>query len=413
MNKRELFPPSVRAALQYPAPGAWMPEVPPGAIRLSAGYPDTSLIPTVEFVRSIQALVQEERDLPFHYLGSRYATNLRQWARNHLASRGIGVDGAQTQLLITAGAIQGLDLIARVLLDSTRAVLVEAPTYMEALEIFQNYTDEIIAVPMDAGGLRLDALEQILAARLATHQVMPTFLYTIPTFQNPTGYTLSDARRRRLLHLAKRYDFLIVEDDAYGEIFFQHPPVALKALDEEKDRVIHVGSLSKVLGPGLRVGWSVGPAPIIDAMSVFKKDLDHTFVEAAVGCYLEHSDWPAQLATIRTTYRARCDEMLHLLAKSMPPDVTWTTPQGGYFVWVHVPGVDTLALLPHALQAGVAYIPGYYFYPAPIPAEGAVAPAGACAGTEYLRLSFSHVSPTEMACGIERLAAAIRAVRGD
>ncbi|WAH36753.1 aminotransferase-like domain-containing protein [Alicyclobacillus dauci] len=393
MDYRSFFPKTIQNSLNNPAPGAWMPNVPCGAVRLSAGYPDPAFIPTHQFTDTIEKLIQEEHDLPFHYIGSRYTAELRQWIVDHLSSRNMVV--RPTELLVAAGAFQAIDLVARILLDSSKAVVVEAPTYMEALEVFQNYTTDILSVPVDRDGLCVDTLEQMLAERRANHLQMPSLLYTIPSFQNPTGSTMPLSRRQKLLSLAEMYDFLVLEDDAYGDLFFDKAPITLKSLDQT-GRVIYVGSLSKVLGPGLRIGWAVGPEPIIHAMNWFKKDLDHTFIEAAVGCFMGRIDWNARLQTMRQGYAQRRDIMLSALKEHMPDGVTWSVPDGGYFIWVHVPGVDTHALLDIAMEAGVSFIPGNYFY---LDTE---------APRDYLRLSFSYVSAEDMVRGIERLAGAIK-----
>lgn len=393
MNYDVFYPPSIKSALENDPPGAWMPDVPQGCIRLSAGYPAAELVPTLQLGASIEALLAEEKDLPLQYIGSHRAVMLRDWIRRRLMARNMPV--AETELLVTAGGIQAIDLIARVLLDATATVAVEAPTYMEALEIFQNYTRNIITIPVDERGMCTVQLEQMLQQRAENGLLLPRLVYTIPSFQNPTGSNLPLERRRHLLELAETFDFLILEDDAYGELSFASDPATLKSLDGH-GRVLYVGSMSKVLGPGLRIGWTVAPAELIQAINWFKKDLDHAFVEASISTLLTRLDWNQHLTSLRNAYRRRRDVMLQALDQHMPETVTWHVPDGGYFIWLQLVGVDTGALLNEALQAGVSYVPGQYFF---VKKEQ---------GRTFLRLSFSSVGEQDMVEGVRRLADLVR-----
>ncbi len=366
-----------------------MPNVPPDCIRLSAGYPSPTLIPWKQLGDSVQLLLQEEQDLPLQYLGSVRKTHLRTQIQQRLMQRGITVP--EHCLLITSGAAQAIDLIANTLLDTTTPVAVEAPTYMEALETFRNYTNYFIDIPVDDQGLNTDALEKLFVKRMRSKLPLPRLLYTIPSFQNPTGATMNLKRRKRLLELASEFDFLILEDDAYGELAFNEPPQTLKALDEE-ERVIHVGSLSKLIAPGLRIGWVAGSQPLISSLGWFKKDLEHSFVEAATATYLAEINWEERLSMLRNSYRNRRDVMLRVLERCMPQGVTWSKPNGGFFVWLHIPGIDTTLLLPKALELGVSYVPGRHFFHNPND------------GSEFLRLSFSHEESELTVQGVERLA---------
>jgi len=387
------FPPAVHNALSYPPPGSWMPPLPPGVIRLSAGYPFPESVPAEDLARAVRDLVAAEGDLPFHYLGSPSMQRLAALLAARLTARGLRV--APEGLLVTAGAAQALDLAARALLGPEDLVAVEAPTYMEALEIFRNYTAHIVGYPVDEEGLQVDLLEEDLQRRRRKGKPLPRLLYTVASFQNPTGAVLSLSRRRRLLELAETYDFLILEDDAYGELSFGPPPVPLKALDT-RGRVIHVGSLSKVVAPGLRIGWAVAEPALLSAMAVFKKDLDHPFAWAVAAQYLSGVDMEARVAALRKAYRERRDVMLASLKREMPAGVSWTEPRGGFFVWLRAPGVDTAALLPRALEAGVAYVPGKYFFFEEGP------------GQDCLRLSFSYLPSEALQEGVALLAKVLR-----
>lgn len=397
MNYQDLFPIEIQQALTKEEPGSWIPKVPARVIRLHAGYPAAAVVPADSLAESVRILVREERDQPLQYLGSKQMQILPQWILRRLTERGMNLD--ENQLLVTSGAAQAIDLCARILLDPHSCVAVESPTYMEALEMFRNYTDDIIEIPLDEDGLNPDALENILRRRQQSGQSLPKFLYIIPSFHNPTGTCLTTSRRKRLLQLANEYNFLIVEDDAYGELYFEEPPRTLKSLDEH-ERVIYLGSLSKVLAPGLRIGWAAGPAPIIRAMAWFKKDLDQPFMQAAVATYLEISDWAWHLSQLRSFYGRQRDVMLRAMQEQMPSQVKWFVPKGGYFLWVQTVGIDTNDLSKEVLERGVSFIPGKYFYQTP------------SLGREFLRLSYSYVGVEDIVHGVNRLAEVLQSKYG-
>ncbi|MGC4376624.1 PLP-dependent aminotransferase family protein [Fictibacillus sp. Mic-4] len=393
MKYETFFPDNVKSALSNDPPGAWMPKIPHHCIRLHAGYPAPSLIPDKEINSAVNDLITTERDLPFHYLGSSNVERLKEKIRRRLSERGI--TARENELLLTSGSSQAIDLIARILLDQSAIVVVEAPTYMEALETFKNYTRHILTVPIDEHGLKVDALETVLRKRKKEKLPMPRFVYTIPSFHNPTGVTMSHERRRQLLSLASQFDFLIVEDDAYGELSFSKSPVPLKAIDTE-GRVLYVGSLSKVVAPGIRVGWIAGAENFVSSCKWFKKDLDHPFMQAAIGTYLHNSNFKERIKHVKEAYRKRRDCMVAALRQSMPEWVTWDVPDGGYFVWLHAPNIDASSLLEESLNIGVSFIPGQYFFLHPHE------------GKEYLRLSFSYEQPERMTLGVQKLAELIR-----
>lgn len=379
---------NVKAALKNDPPGEWMPMLPEECIRLSSGYPDPCLVPSQQIKEAVANLIEEEQDLPLHYLGSPRIDVLKKQIQKRLAERGIKVE--EEELLITSGACQALDLISRVLVDEKSVVAVEAPTYMEALEIFRNYTTKIINIPIDENGLQTNVLEEELRERKQKNLPLPRILYTIPTAQNPTGTTLVLERRHHLLKLAEEYDFLILEDDAYGELSFEDSPHPLKSMDTE-GRVLHVGSLSKVVAPGMRVGWIAGKQAFISAFAWFKKDLDHPFSQASMASFLEGIDFQNRLKTLKEVYREKSETLIKSLEKYFPECVTWYMPSGGYFVWVHIPGMDTSELLDLSLDKGVSFIPGKYFFLNPQD------------GTEFLRLSFCYEGQKEIVEGIQRL----------
>ncbi|PLS01005.1 aminotransferase-like domain-containing protein [Neobacillus cucumis] len=388
MKIESFFSNNIKEALKNNPPGEWMPKLPEECIRLSSGYPDPSLVPSQKIKEAVSKLLDEEQDLPLHYLGSPRIKKLHQQIQKRLAERKMNVQ--DEELLITSGACQAIDLIARVLIDESSLVVVEAPTYMEALEIFQNYTKQIINIPIDENGLQTNVLEEILKDRRRKNLSLPRILYTIPTAQNPTGTTLEWNRRKHLVKLAEEFNFLIVEDDAYGELSFEDDPQSLKAIDSS-GRVLHVGSLSKVVAPGMRIGWIAGNREFISAFTWFKKDLDHPFAQATMASYLEGIAFEERLKMLKELYHKKCDTLIKALRDHFPESVTWYVPSGGYFVWVRISGIDTLELLEHSLGKGVSFIPGKYFF------------LNQQDGTEFLRLSFCYEGEAEIIEGIKRL----------
>lgn len=382
------FSKDIQLAFKNDPPGQWLSTLPPGCLRLSSGYPAPALVPSEEIKRAVERLLDEERDLPLHYLGSPRVPQLKKFLQKRMEAR--GVEASDSELLVTSGACQAIDLIARVLLDADAAVAVESPTYMEALEIFQNYTEHYITVPIDENGMQTERLAELLADRKEKGQPLPRLLYTIPTYQNPTGTTLSAERRGHLLALAEQYDFLILEDDAYGELGFHESPRLLKAMDTN-NRVLYVGSLSKVVAPGMRIGWVVADSQLIDPLNWFKKDLSHPFDQASMASFLEAADFDEHLKSLIRAYEPKCASMLSALEEFLPPAVSWFVPKGGYFVWIKIPGVDTSEMLSKALAAGVSFVPGKYFF------------LDQQRGLEYLRLSFSYASEEEIVKGVELL----------
>jgi 2-aminoadipate transaminase len=388
------FPENIKAALKNEPPGAWMPSLPSGCIRLSSGFPDPTLVPVEELKKSVATLLDEEQDLPLHYLGSPRMDGLKKLIQQRMALREMEV--LDEELLITAGACQAIDLIARLFLDEQAVVAVESPTYMEALEIFQNYTNQIISIPIDEKGLQTEQFEVVLKERKRAGQTLPRFLYTIPTFQNPTGTTMSMERRKHLLELSREYHFLILEDDAYGELAFDNEnPLTLKALDKE-DRVLYVGSLSKVVAPGMRIGWIAAASELITAISWFKKDLDHPFTQSTMAAYLENTQLEARLLLLQEVYKNKCATLLQSLEQYLLDTVSWYVPEGGYFVWVKIPGVDTAKVLSEALAEGVSYVPGRYFF---LDQED---------GNEFLRLSFSYADEKDIIKGVQKLGKVVK-----
>ncbi len=312
--------------------------------------------------------------------------------RGAVAARltGKGLPTGPDDLLVTGGSQQGLSLMATALLEPGDTVLVENPTYLAALQCFGFAGARVVPVPTDEDGVVPEALAALV------RELRPKLLYLVPTFQNPTGRTLPLARRRAVAEVAGRYGLWIAEDDPYGELRFEgehRPPVA--AMPEAADRTILLGSFSKVLAPGLRLGWLRAPAGMRRACVIAKQAADlHTSTvdQAAAARYLADHDLDVHLARVRTAYRARRDALLAGLGDALPAGSTWNRPEGGMFVWVRLPGGhDATELLRAAVARDVAYVPGVPFF-------------AADADPAALRMSFTTHTPEEIATGLERLA---------
>ena len=305
-------------------------------------------------------------------------------------------DVTPEHITLLTGAQQGLDCIARLFLDPGDTVAIDDPAYPGAIQVFDLCQPRYLPVPITADGMDLDALEALLAGG-----ARPKFLYTVPTFQNPTGATLPPAGRERLVALSRQYGLLIVEDDPYGELAFDGPPIApIRALDAD---VLYVGTFSKTIAPGIRTGWIVTPPALWDKMYALKEAMDinsDRFMQETVAGALATGFYPGHVAHICETYRERRDLMLDALHEYMPPDVQWNTPAGGFFVWLRLPvgmnaaDVDVAA---RAHNVGVVLGSGCTVVPAQ--------------HTDSIRLSFCSTLPTAIPRGIRRLAAAIATVR--
>lgn len=394
MTQKFPFSKDISLAFKNDPPGQWLLKLPEGCIRLSSGYPEPRLVPAEAIKSATIQLLDEEQDLPLQYLGSPRIPQLKEFIRQRMAGR--GVELSDGELLVTSGACQAIDLVSRVLLDNKALVALESPTYMEALEVFRNYTEHFMNIPIDGQGMDTARLAEMLANRKREGLTLPRILYTIPTSQNPTGTTMTLERRRHLLELAEEFGFIILEDDAYGELTFGDKPELLKAMDGGNNRVIHIGSLSKVVAPGMRIGWVAGGEELISTLGWFKKDLNHPFAQSVMASFLESVDFDAHLESLTDAYKVKSTAMIKALEQFMPPTVTWYAPGGGYFMWLQLPGIDTAEMLPHALAAGVSYVPGKHFHLA----------QRRC---EYLRLSFSYADAATIVEGVRKLAEVVGA----
>lgn len=360
----------------------------PDVISFAGGMPDVSKVPGDAVVRAAREVVRDYAATALQYGSSEGRPGLRRIFVELMAESGIR--SKPDDVIVTAGAQQALDLVAKVFLDPGDIVITEGPTYLGALQAFSAYQPRIVCVPMDDEGMRVDALEEELE-RMGPRGAK--FIYTIPNFQNPAGVTLSPERRRRLVELSRRYEVPVVEDDPYGRLRFEGGHCKpLKALDED---VIYLGTLSKIFAPGLRLGWVCASRPILQKLLLAKQAADlcgSEFSQAVAERYFAGSRWRRVLASLTQAYAERRDAMLSALAEHLPPEVTYTRPQGGFFVWVELPSfINTKPLLAEAVERGVAYVPGDAFYP-----DGR--------GRNCMRLAFCYAEPDDIREGVRRLA---------
>jgi DNA-binding transcriptional MocR family regulator len=319
-----------------------------------------------------------------------------------------GINGASPDdVVVTVGGQQALDLLARLFLDPGDVVLAEGPTYVGALGVFQAAQAQVQHVAMDDDGLIPAALEEAIAA-VARSGRRAKFLYTIPTFQNPAGVTLSEERREQVLDICERAGLLVVEDDPYGMLSFEgDAPLPLRA--RRREGVFYLSTFSKTFAPGLRVGWVLAPHAVREKLVMANEAnilCPSAFAQGAVTQYLSTMPWREQIKVYREIYRERRDALLDALHDLMPAGTTWTRPTGGLFIWATLPeGLDSKAMMPRAIAARVAYVPGTGFY-----ADGT--------GRENMRLNFSFSSPERLREGVRRLSGvmeqelAMRAVFG-
>ena len=363
----------------------------PEIISLAGGLPAPELFPIDEYRRAFEWVLETNGSAALQYGPSEGYHPLRELLAQRLTSHGIPADAAH--ILITNGSQQGLDLLGKIFLNPGDAVCLENPSYMGAVQAFDSYQADYAIVPMDDDGMRSQELDDVLRR----HTVK--FIYALPNFQNPSGRTMSLARRKLLVETAQAHGVPIVEDDPYGELRFEgeHLP-SLRSLWPEG--VIYLGTFSKILAPGFRLGWLVSPPALYDEFVFAKQPADlHSSTATQMATYevcKRDGFLEAHVEKIRDVYRERRDVMLRALEQHFPPDCRWTKAQGGLFVWAELPpAIDTRELLAEALEENVAFVPGESFHPD----RG---------GHNTMRLNFSNVPPERIEEGIARLGRAIR-----
>ena len=359
-----------------------------GIISLAGGLPSPDSFPVQAMREATERVLRDQPHAALQYAASEGFGPLREWVAAELAALGLTVDASQ--VLITTGSQQGLDLAGKVLIDAGSTVAVESPTYLGALQAFAPYEPQIVSVACDADGPLPQSLAQARGAR---------FLYMLPNFQNPSGRCIGEARRVGLVHAARAVALPIVEDNPYGDLWFDAPPPAPLA-SRWAEGTIYLGSFSKVLAPGLRLGYLIAPKAVYPKLLQAKQAADlHTpgFNQRIVFEVIRDGFLRDHVPTIRARYKAQRDAMHAALERHMPPGCSWNTPSGGMFFWVELPtGVDAVALLPKAVQRGVAFVPGAAFF-------------ASQARANTLRLSYVTVSPLQIERGIELLAQTLTA----
>jgi 2-aminoadipate transaminase len=357
----------------------------PGIISFAGGLPSPRTFPISEFAAACDKVLREDAHAALQYSASEGFPALREMVAAALPWR-----VNPSQVLITNGSQQGLDLIAKVLIDAGSRILVETPTYLGALQAFSPMEPDVVSVASDDEGVLIDDL--------STKAKGARFLYVLPNFQNPTGRTMSEARRAALSSRAAELGLPLVEDNPYGELWFDAPP-PLPLTARNPDGCIYLGSFSKVLAPGLRLGFLVAPPALYPKLLQAKQAADlhsPSFNQRMIAEVMKGGFLDRHVPTIRALYKSQRDAMLTALKREMPPGMEWNTPVGGMFLWARLPeGVDAVKLLPLAVEKGVAFVPGAPFY-------------GADADPRTLRLSFVTASVEQIDTGMAALAAAIR-----
>ncbi|WP_367068011.1 PLP-dependent aminotransferase family protein [Oryzisolibacter sp. LB2S] len=373
----------------------------PGIISFAGGFPDSAMF-DVEGIREASArALAEEPGAALQYGATEGYEPLRAQLSAFMSEKGAR-DVAPGELIVTTGSQQALDLLGKTMISPGDKVIVEGPTFLATIQCFRLYGAELISAPIDGDGVNTDALERLIAEH------RPKLVYLIPTFGNPSGATLSLARRKKVLELAVKYQTLVVEDDPYGDLYFgEAPPPSLLALSHEvagsRALLAHCGSLSKVLSPGLRVGWLIAAPELLAKATMCKQFSDahtSTFAQATAAQYLKAGRMPATLAHVRAVYAERAQAMGDALRAELGAAVDFVQPRGGLFVWARLTGAggvlaDGNVLAKRAIDQGVAFVPGAPFFCAqPDPAT--------------LRLSFATADVAKIREGVARLGAALR-----
>jgi DNA-binding transcriptional MocR family regulator len=370
----------------------------PEVVSLAGGMPYIAALPLDAVGDMIGELVARQGTTALQYGQGQGLPELRERICEVMAD--VGIDGSvgasPDDVVVTIGGQQALDLVARLFLDPGDVVLAEGPTYVGALGVFQAAQARVVHLAMDEDGLIPAALEEAIKAERAAGTRVK-FLYTIPTYQNPAGVTLSEERREQVLQICEQAGLLVIEDDPYGRLGFDgEAPRPLRA--RRRDGVFYLSTFSKTFAPGLRVGWILAPHAVRDKLVMTSEAnilCPSNFAQSVITTYLTTMPWREQLKTYQQIYGERRDTMLSALADLMPAGTAWTHPAGGLFVWATLPdNLDAKALVPRAIAARVAYVPGTGFY-----ADGS--------GRQNMRLNFSYPTPERIREGVRRLAGVV------
>ena len=368
----------------------------PEVVSLAGGMPYITALPLDAVGELAGQLVAESGSVALQYGSGQGDAGLREGICEVMELEGIRAH--PDEVVVTVGSQQALDLLARIFIDPGDVVLAEGPSYVGALATFASFQADVVHVPLDDDGIIPEALAEAIT-RLSALGRRVKFLYSVPSFQNPAGVTLPQARRAEVLSICQRAGLLLVEDNPYGLLGFDAGPQrALRA--DSADGVVYLGSFSKTFAPGLRVGWALAPHGIRDKLVLAAESavLCHSGLsQLMVRQYLASHPWRDQIKVFRELYAERRDAMLAALEACMPPGCRWTTPGGGFYVWLRLPdGLDAKVMLPRAITGRVAYVPGSGFY-----ADGS--------GAQYMRLSYCYPEPARIREGVRRLAGVVEA----
>ncbi len=366
----------------------------PEVVSLAGGMPAVSALPHDTITESMQRVMRDRGSAALQYGSGQGTPELREHILEIMALEGIraGVD----DVVVTTGSQQALDLVAKLFLDPGDVVLAESPSYVGAMGIFRSYQAAVAHIPMDADGMIPAALSERIQS-LKTEGRSIKLLYLIPNFHNPAGVTLSSERRLQIIDIARSEGILILEDNPYGLLWFDRPaPAAMRSV--ESDGIVYLGSFSKTLAPGFRVGWALAPHAIREKLVLAAESAilsPSSLNQMVISDYLDQANWQGQIDVFRELYRERRDAMIDALEHHLP-DLTWTAPNGGFYVWLTLgEGLDSKDMLPRAVKELVAYTPGTAFF-----ADGS--------GRGHLRLAFCYPPPAEVREGIRRLSTVVR-----
>jgi 2-aminoadipate transaminase len=368
----------------------------PEVISLAGGLPDTSTFPAEDFTALMAHLGATDTARALQYGPTEGLDEAKGPIVEVMAAEGMEVE--PDDLLVTTGGQQVIDLVCKTLIDPGDVVIAEGPTYPGAVPSFVSYQADVVQVAMDEDGMSIEGLEEELG-RLDAQGRTPKFIYTIPSFQNPAGVTMSLERRRRLVEIANRRELLVLEDNPYGMLRYEGDPLPTLYSLDGGEFVIYLGTFSKILSPGLRLGWCAAPWPVLDKLNLGKGAADlcsSPLSQLFVRTYFAERDWLTYVRELTDVYRRRRDIMLEALAEHFPREATWTRPQGGLFIWARLPEfLDTTDLLARALREHVAFVPGRAAY-----LDGR--------GGSEMRLNFSGVTDDEIREGVRRIGEVIR-----
>ena len=366
----------------------------PDIISFAGGMPETRSFPMEKVIAAAKCVMEADGSAALQYVGSEGTEQLRKVIVRLMAEDDIHIH--PEDIIVTGGGQQALDLLGKIFITAGDKILVEAPTYVGAIQAFNSYQADMVAVPLDENGIRVDLLEEELK-KLKAQGERAKFLYIVPDFHNPAGVTLSQDRREKILALSKEYDLLILEDNPYSRLRFEGK--YLKPLRAHDSSVVYLSTFSKIFSPGVRLGWINAPRPILEKLNLGKQAADlcsSSFAQRIVAEYFKGDFWREHVKHLTQVYRKRRDAMIAAMEEFFPEEVTWSVPHGGLFLWAQLPEyIDTAEMLAEAISEKVAYITGKAFFPDR-------------SGQNCIRLNFSYPNEEEIHEGIKRLAKVIK-----